>query len=236
MPAQGWYSGDADLHATRAEARDHAIWGIVAAEDVHVANVLEMSNIGSRYFEQPAEWGEAGRFARDTYFLVTGQEGPRTGHLGHTIHLGLERPIRPAANEYLLYDKTFAEARRQNGVSGFAQMGWSRPEGQEPQMNRGLTLLAPTGLVNFVEVLQGGRFATDAWYRLLNLGLRIAPAAGSDWPYGELPGAARTFVKLEGPPTPDGWLELCAPATRTSRTARSSSSRSTVRVWDKSCA
>jgi hypothetical protein len=206
LPVRGWYSGDVDLHATRVDARDDAISGVSAAEDVHVASVLEMSNIGSRYFEQGAEWGEAGRFARDGYFVVTGQEGPRTGHLGHTIHLGLKQPIRPAANEYLLYDKTFEEARRQNSVSGFAHMGWSRAEGQEPQMNRGLTLLAPTGLVSFVEILQAGRFETDAWYRLLNLGYRIAPAAGSDWPYGGLPGAARTYVKLEGAPTPEAWL------------------------------
>ena len=56
------------------------------------------------------------------------------------------------------------------------------PKGKSrEQMNRGLALLAPTGLVNFMEVLQGGRFETEAWYRLLNLvahrsrgGLRLA--------------------------------------------------------------
>lgn len=207
LPANGWYSGDVHLHATRADARDRALSSVAAAEDLHVAHVLEMSNIGARYFEQPAEWGEAGEFARDGYFVVSGQEAPRTGHLGHTIHLGLDRAIRPAANEYLLYDQTFAEAQHQNGVSGFADMGFSHAEGQEPQLNRGLTLLAPTGLVSFVEVLQGGRFETEAWYRLLNLGLRVSPAGGSAWPHGALPGAARTFVKLAGPATPDAWLE-----------------------------
>lgn len=207
LPAKGWYSGDVDLHAARADAADHALWALAAAEDVHVANALEMSNVRSRYFEQPGAWGEAGEFGRDGYFIVTGQENPRTGHLGHTLHLGLQQPIRPAASEYLLYDKVFAEARRQGGVSGFAHMGWSRAEGQQAQMNRGLTLLAPTGLVAFVEILQGRRFETEAWYRLLNLGYRVAPAAGSDWPYGDLPGVARTFVKLDGPLTTRAWFE-----------------------------
>jgi hypothetical protein len=166
-----------------------------------------MGNVASLYFEQPAEWGAAGRFERGGYLLVSGQENPRTGYFGHTLHHNLQRPLRPPVTEYFLYDRVFAEAHRQGGVSGFAQMGWSELEGEEPQMSRGLTLLAPTGLVDFVEVLQAGRFVSDGWYRLLNLGFRIKPAAGSDWPYGGLPGAARTFVKLDGSFDPNAWFE-----------------------------
>jgi hypothetical protein len=74
-------------------------------------------------------------------------------------------------------------------------------------MNRGLTLLAHTGLVNFIEVLQGGRLNHDGWYRLLNLGYRINPAAGSDWPYQDFPGVVRNYVKLDGPLNLDDWFE-----------------------------
>jgi hypothetical protein len=207
LPARGWYSGDLHIHVTRDEAADAASAAFVAAEDVHVGTLLEMGNVASRYFEQPIEWGKAGWLERGGYFAVSGQENPRTGHFGHTLHHNLQHSVRPPANEYFLYDKVFAEARRQGGVSGFAHMGWIRSEGQEPQMSRGLTLLAPTGLVDFVEVLQPGRFSTDGWYRLLNLGLRISPAAGSDWPYGGLPGTARTFVKLDPPVDPAAWFE-----------------------------
>jgi hypothetical protein len=207
LPARGWYSGDAHIHVTRDAAADPSMSGFVAAEDVHVGNFLEMGNIASLHFEQRQDWGGAGQLGRDGYFAVSGQENPRTGHFGHTIHLNLQHPIRPQANEYFLYDQVFAEARRQGGVSGFASMGFSQSEGQEPQMNRALTLLAPTGLVDFVEVLQAGRFVTDGWYRLLNLGLRVYPAAGSEWPYGDLPGVARNFVKVDGPLSPDAWFE-----------------------------
>jgi hypothetical protein len=56
-------------------------------------------------------------------------------------------------------------------------------------------------------VLQGGRLRADGWYRLLNLGLRVSPAAGSDWPYTDFPGVVRNFVKLEGPLNLDRWFE-----------------------------
>jgi hypothetical protein len=219
LPAKGWWSGDAHIHVTRDEAADPTIWGFVAAEDVYVGNLLEMGNIATLHFKQPKEWGRASRFERDGHFLVSGQEDPRTGHFGHTIHHNLQSPIRPPTDEYFLYDKVFEESKRQGGLSGFAHMGWneyrSSQTGQisaggiQPggQINRGLVLLAHTGLVNFIEVLQRGRFISEGWYRLLNLGYRINPAAGSDWPYSDFPGVVRNFTKLDGPLNLDAWFE-----------------------------
>jgi len=219
LPAKGWYSGDAHIHVTRDEAADPVIWGFVAAEDVYVGNLLEMGNIATLHFKQPAAWGKASRFERDGHFLVSGQEDPRTGHFGHTIHHNLEKPIRLASDEYFLYHKVFEESKRQGGISGFAHMGWNEYRNSQTglvspggiaeggQMNRGLVLLAHTGMVNFIEVLQRGRFISDGWYRLLNLGYRINPAAGSDWPYSDFPGVVREFTKLDGPLNLDAWFE-----------------------------
>jgi hypothetical protein len=217
LPAKGWYSGDAHIHVTRDEVADPAIWGFVAAEDVYVGNLLEMGNIAGVHFKQPAHWGKASRFERDGHFIVSGQEDPRTGHFGHTIHHNLQKPIHLPSEEYFLYHKVFEESKRQGGISGFAHMGWNERRNQqgqpnpgvvgEGQMNRGLVLLAHTGMVNFIEVLQRGRFLKDGWYRLLNLGYRINPAAGSDWPYSDFPGIVRNFVKLDGPLNLDAWFE-----------------------------
>ena len=63
-----------------------------------------------------------------------------------------------------------------------------------------------TGMVNFIEVLQRGRMEMDGWYRLLNIGYRINPAAGSDWPYSDFPGIVRNYVKLDGPLNLDNWF------------------------------
>ncbi|HEY6123174.1 MAG TPA: CehA/McbA family metallohydrolase [Steroidobacteraceae bacterium] len=210
MPAAGWYSGDAHIHVTRDEVADPQLWGFVSAEDVHVGNLLEMGNVQNVYFHQPKAWGKASRFERDGHFIVSGQESPRTGQFGHTIHFNIQRPVHLKTDEYFLYHKVFQEVASQpGGISGFAHMGW-RGAGEQGnrtgQMNRGMALLAPLGLVDFIEVLQGGRLVNEGWYRLLNLGYRVKPAAGTDWPYSDFPGVVRFYVKVDGPFNLDSWF------------------------------
>lgn len=200
QPARGWYSGDSHLHLTRDTPEDLAVWGAVAAEDVYVGNLLEMGNIVTTHFRQPA-WGKAGRFERDGHLLVSGQEDPRTTERGHTIHQNLQQPVHLAADEFFAYQKVFDESHRQGGVSGYAHYG------QLFNGRRGLALDVPFGIVDFIEVLQGGRLNTDNWYPFLNLGYKIAPAAGSDYPYfgPSLPGAERYYVKVDGGFDADAW-------------------------------
>ena len=38
---------------------------------------------------------------------------------------------------------------------------------------RGRALDVPFGLIDFIEVLQGGRLNTEIWYTFLNLGYRV---------------------------------------------------------------
>jgi hypothetical protein len=209
MPAAGWYSGDAHIHVTRDEVADPDIWGFVAAENVHVGNLLEMGNIQNVYFKQPAAWGRESRYEKDGHYIVSGQEAPRTRQFGHTIHFNVARPVHLPTDDYFQYDQAFEAMAAQGAISGFAHMGWNNPgEGGSSvgQMNRGIVMLAPFGLVDFIEVLQGGRLTHDGWYRLLNLGYRVTPAAGTDWPYSDFPGVVRNYVQLEGPLNLDDWF------------------------------
>jgi hypothetical protein len=201
MPSRGWYSGDSHIHLTRDEVADPLVWGMVAAEDVYVGNLLEMGNISGTHFKQPALWGAASRFGRDGHYIVSGQEDPRTGHMGHTIHHNLESPIHLDADNYFFYNRVFEQSRKQGGTSGFAHMG-SGFNGQ-----RGLALTVPFGLVSFIEVLQAGRLFTEVWYRFLDLGYKISPAAGSDWPYSDFPGVVRNYVKLKGRLDLNDWFD-----------------------------
>lgn len=70
-----------------------------------------------------------------------------------------------------------------------------------------MALTTPFGLVDFIEVLQGGRVQEESWYRFLDMGYKITPAAGSDWPYTDFPGVVRNYVKLDGPLDLDRWFE-----------------------------
>ena len=200
LPARGWYSGDAHIHIQRDAVRDDNTWAQVAAEDVHVANLLQMGNMAGTHFGQPA-WGAAGRFERDGHALISGQEDPRTVHRGHTIHHNLQRPLHVGPDSYFLYHRVFEESRRQGGVSGYAH------HAELFNGRRGMALDVPFGIVDFVEILQRGRLPTDLWYGFLNLGYKLLPAAGSDFPYMDLPGVVRSYVQVDGPFSVDAWFD-----------------------------
>ena len=202
LPSAGWYSGDSHIHLMRDEPADMAVWSQLAAEDVHVGNLLEMGNIAGTYFKQPA-WDRAGQFDRDGYTIVPGQEDPRTGMRGHTIHWNLKSHVHFEKEAFFQYDRVFERTRSQGALTGYAHLG------ELFNGRRGLALDVPFGLVDFIEVLQGGRLNTDVWYSFLNLGYRVLPAGGADYPYfgPTLPGVERTYVKLDAPFSAAAWFD-----------------------------
>jgi hypothetical protein len=202
MPSAGWYSGDAHIHLTRDEVEDPLVWGMSAAEDVHVGNVLEMGNILTTHFRQPKAWGVDSRYsANRRHYIVSGLEGPRTGQMGHTIHHNIPELIHANPEKYFMYTEAFQRSQDIGGISGFAHAGVGF------NGTRGMALTTPFGLVDFIEVLQGGRVQSDSWYRFLDMGYRVSPAAGSDWPYTDFPGVVRNYVKLDGPLDLDKWFD-----------------------------
>jgi hypothetical protein len=58
-----------------------------------------------------------------------------------------------------------------------------------------------------VEVLQAYRLRIHPWYDFLNLGFRLTPVAGSDYPYIDPAGAVRSYARIEGSLTPDAWFD-----------------------------
>jgi hypothetical protein len=199
MPAAGWYSSDAHIHLGRDAVRDENVWRFAAAEDVHLGNLVQMGNLSRTHFDQPA-WGEAGRYQRGNHVVLSAQEDPRTVQHGHTLHHNLRAPVHLSTDEYFSYQSAFEEARRLGGTSGYAH------HGELFNGRRGLALDVPFGIVDFIEVLQNGRLATEGWYGFLNLGYKILPAAGSDWPYMDVPGAVRSYAKIQGPFNADSWF------------------------------
>lgn len=198
MPLLGWISGDIHVHIPRRDVSEsHSLWLQAQAEDLHVVNSLEMGNIATTHFPQ-SYWGKDGRYGQNTRVVVAGQEDPRTAVRGHTIHLNLIEPTRDP-DRYLLYHEVFEHVAEQGGVSGYAHLN-------RLGARVGMALDVPFGLVKFIEVLQRGRLGTDVWFEFLNLGYKIAPAAGSDAPYGARIGDVRSYVKSEDSQFPDGWF------------------------------
>ena len=215
MPARGWYSSDDHIHLRRSPADDPAIVRWIAAEDIHVGNLLEMGDFFSTYFSQYA-LGPRGRYEEPGRLLSPGQEEPRTPEVGHTISLGASQFVR-FRGDYYSYDRLFDRVRELGGVTGFAHQAMSF------HGYRGLVLTALRGKTDFLELAQycvpEGPLPTEHYYLLLDLGFKLTALAGSDFPwcgrgpaYG-LPapaiaqiGNARFYAYVGGPLSFDGWF------------------------------
>ncbi|MDJ0868436.1 MAG: CehA/McbA family metallohydrolase [Myxococcota bacterium] len=201
--ARGWYSVDDHLHITRLTPEDDrriAHW--MRAEDLRVANLLQMGTVDQLSVTPQHDFGDAGAFRDADTLLLAGQEHPRTHFLGHTITLGAAAPI-DLRDTYIVYERFWAESRRLGGVSGFAHFGIGA------NARDGLAIDAPRGGISFLEVLQFEWAHYDVWYGLLDLGLRITPTAGTDFPCGmwSLPGRERFYARIDGPVTRASFVE-----------------------------
>lgn len=205
LRVKGWYSGDDHVHYERAGSSDDAnLLLMTQAEDIQVASILQMGNVASTYYRQ-YNWKAVADSRKTSYVLVPGQEDPRTLHRGHTLHLNLKEPVRDPLR-YLLYHEVFERTRAQGAVVGYAHAS----DGYDLGARRGLALDMPFGLVDFVEVLQFGEASTRTWFDYLNLGYKLSPSAGSDYPYeDQLLGAVRSYVYAEPDQTftPQAWFD-----------------------------
>jgi hypothetical protein len=215
MPARGWYSSDDHIHLRRSPADDHVIARWMAAEDVHVGNLLQMGDFWETYFSQYA-FGERGRYSEAGRWLVPGQEDPRTPEIGHTLSLGARDYVRNRG-DYYSYDRLFDAVHERGGVTGFAHQAMSF------HGYRGMALQTVRGKTDFLELAQycvpEGPLATAHYYLFLDLGIRLTALAGSDFPWcGRGPlhgmpapaiaqiGNARFYAYVGGTLTYDAWF------------------------------
>lgn len=179
MPARGWYSSDDHIHIRRSPRDNPAIARWIAAEDIHVGNLLQMGDFWHYVFSQYG-WGETGRYREGRTILASGQEEPRTPEFGHTISLGMDDFVR-FQNEYYSYGRLFDRVHELGGVSGFAHQGMSF------HGYRGMTVSVLAGKLDFLELAQfcvpDGPIHTEHYYRFLDLGYRLTALAGSDFPW-----------------------------------------------------
>ncbi len=200
MAARGWYSGDDHVHAQmlgRADAE--RLLTFTRAMDVRLSNILAMGDSQRTYFEQRG-FGPDFRVERDGYWLVPGQEDPRS-MLGHNIGLNLTSFARDL-DRYLLLDWLAEEIHSQGGLFGQTHVGQNVCEA-----HRGMALMLPFEVYDFCSIMQGG-LGTELYYDALDLGYRLTATAGSDMPYGGVLGDVRTYVHLgEQPFSPDAWFD-----------------------------
>lgn len=205
MVRQGWYSGEGHIHYSRQNGvDDRELQLFTRAEDLRVANVLQMGNVANIYFRQH-DWSSLVSSHEPWFAIIPGQEEPRTSQRGHVLLLNVRENVHNQ-ERYLLYHEIFQKVHAGGGVIGYAHVN----EEQDRFLNavRGLALDVPFGLVDFAEVLSLHFADTSIWFDFLNLGYKLTPAAGTDYPWGDVPGAVRNYVKVPaGKFTPQVWLD-----------------------------
>ena len=192
LPKEGWYSGDLHVHIARAGSSMNNLISLHAqAEDVHLSNLLQIGTPSKPLFKQYS-FGRRGRYLRDTFALLSGQESPRTDLLGHAIGLKTNHFHFNGSN-HNDYNHIATNVKQDGGFFGYAHVALDAFN-----VGLALTLDVPLGLVDFIEILQMNRLDTDHLYDFLNMGFRLLPSAGSDYPYIHAIGTERTYAKIVG--------------------------------------
>lgn len=200
MAEQGWWSGDDHVHSQLLGSEDaERLLAFTRAMDIRVSNILAMGDSQRTYFEQRG-FGPAFRVEQADYWLVPGQEDPRS-MLGHNIGLNLTAFARDL-DKYLLLDWLADEIHGQGGLFGQTHVGQNVCEA-----HRGMALMVPHEVYDFCSIMQGG-LGTYLYYDALDLGYRLTATAGSDMPYGGVLGDVRTYVYLGDQDfSPDAWFD-----------------------------
>jgi len=176
-----WLSADDHIHLTRARAEDPVYLGWLEAEDLNVANFLQLE----RQVDAAPQYafGRGGQSARGGYTIRPGQES-RNEFYGHILMLGVNELIRPMSTgamyantpeSYPHMTRLFELGRKAGGTLGYAHF---RPNRARSTVLMDLAL----GKIDFVEMFQFGVLTTTDWYELLNAGFRVTGVAGSDFP------------------------------------------------------
>ena len=176
-----WLAGDGHIHLMRAREDDSLFLRWMQAEQLAVANFLELQ----RQQHAAMQWGFGERAeARAAGHSIRSGHESRSRFYGHTLFLGPDRMVLPLsvgleyANQALAFPHPmvlFQRGRELGALTGFAHLYGSQP-------NSTLLMNLAHGTIDFVEVFQFGVLKTDEWYELLNAGFRVVGLAGSDFP------------------------------------------------------
>jgi TolB protein len=218
-----WYSGDHHFHLNyggQALLQPEALVAMMRGEDLDVATPLS-ANLHTRRIDE----GYFGWIRREPPLIQFGQE-VRSHFLGHTGHIGVKRLYWPWywGPGYPVYGRddrsnvgALRHTREEGGVNSYVHPVTNRtPFGGDAPRGIPLELVsdAVLGDVDTIELacLWSDELGTaEAWYRLLNVGARLTPSAGTDAMVDFFRtmaiGTTRVYVNVPAPLTMERYLE-----------------------------
>ncbi|HUR94224.1 MAG TPA: CehA/McbA family metallohydrolase, partial [Gemmatimonadales bacterium] len=229
----GWYSGDHHVHAAGCSHYESPTEGVrpedmmrhVEGEALSIGAVL---NWGPGYYHQ-RQFFEArdNRLSTSSTLLRYDLEvsGFPSSHCGHLVLLRLKDQDYPETRQiedWPSWDLPILQwARAQGAIAGFAHSGWGLQVQSRDLPNYEIPPFDGIGAnefivdvthdaVDFISALDTPFVhELNIWYHTLNCGYRTRISGETDFPCitDERVGGGRSYVKLDGPLTYDGWCE-----------------------------
>jgi TolB protein len=214
MPENGWFSGENHIHANYGYGAwyndPETIRDQCEGENLHVANVVVANSDGDGVFDRQYFLGRPDPLSSARTVIYWNEEFRSTiwGHLTLGSLSQLVEPIftgfKDTTNPWDVPTNTDIadRTRAQRGTVSYTHPA-SNPDSpyDGAYAAKGLPVDAALGRIDTLDVMGSGYDASRRlWYRLLNCGLRIPAAAGTDVFLNRIPsyppGWGRCYVKL----------------------------------------
>jgi hypothetical protein len=197
LSAEGWYSGDLHLHIDRFEKKDNQLVAqILEAEDLNVGVDLQL--MYDVVFIMHQLYGEKGRHQQGSHMVLPGQETPRGSQWGHFNAIDVSKFFPP--KNYLAAHEIMPIFRKDGAVVGMNHVMLDLFGA-----SNGLAMNMPIDGFDYLEVMQQSVLGTEQLYNWLDLGYKVAPSAGTDFPVMGHLGQERTFVYVDGELSREKW-------------------------------
>lgn len=225
LAGKGWYSGENHTHANYGYGHwynfPETIIRQVQGEDLNVCNAVVANSDGDGVFDREFFRGGLDPKSTKTHMVYWNQELRSTiwGHLTLQNLTQLVEPIflgfKGTTNPYDV--PTLADVEQEVIDQGGA-VSYTHPASNLKDLYdraytaKGLPVDAALGRVHTMDVMCPGYEASkELWYKLLNCGLRVHAAAGTDCFLNRIaslpPGWARAYVYLPDGLTYQGWVD-----------------------------
>ncbi|MCC6589140.1 MAG: CehA/McbA family metallohydrolase [Bryobacterales bacterium] len=216
MPARGWYSGDAHIHANYTAPHHQVITPedvltYALAEDLHIPNMMVANSSDAFLHDEALFEGKPHKLSRDRHILYWNEEMRNGGLYGHMCLFGLKKLAEPLFTGFkgTLYEDdypaNYVQAKRaqdQGGAVTYAHPGYAPTF--EGASCRELPVDLAMGVIDAMDVFSNNpeEVAMELWYRLLNAGFRLGISAGTDSFTNVadhyVPGGHRVYAHLPG--------------------------------------
>ncbi len=209
----GWYSGDTHVHFIDPTNGMLEMKG----EDLNVLNILVTK--WAELITNAEHFTGAPSLLSEPEHIVYVNEESRHNFYGHTNLLNLKQLVYPLAwgpggagvIEGHDYPTMASVADRTHEQGGFVTWAHFPFPGGELAVDMALRKVDSIDLMTMGDAFNdifGQLGPADTWYRFLNLGFRVPATAGTDKMGNTVVlGSVRTYVKINGPLSYQGWID-----------------------------